>query len=294
MVEPRVRGGGLPGRDRHPRPAGRRHVPRRCAIPASSGSTAPSARGRSATSRPTRARARSSTPSRASTPTAAARRRGCGATCATPARAGEPEPGRGNVRVAAPGLPLRARGGPHDRPDAQLGRHDVRLGLGDGLPRPQRPAPGRRGSTCRTRTRKTSARTTGWPIRWGYTPDAATPRSTRSCATGRRAGSCTRATTTRAGPNTTGAPTPWSGCARRRTSAGVILSRFGPAPARARRVAARPDGALQPRVPVPSLRHPGRPAVRGRPVPDERGEGRRPDAAGLGRSRRGSARPWTC
>lgn len=42
-------------------------------------------------------------------------------------------------RAGTPGVPLRARGRPHDRPDAQLGRDHIRLGLGDGLPRAERP-----------------------------------------------------------------------------------------------------------------------------------------------------------
>ena len=54
-------------------------------------------------------------------------------------------------------------------------------------------------------------------------------RSTRSCARATRAGSSIRSTTTRAGPNTTGAPIPSTGCATTQDVRRVILSRFGPA-----------------------------------------------------------------
>ena len=179
--------------------------------------------------------------------------------------------------------------------DAQLGGDDVRLGLGDGLPRAEHPGQARERSTSPTPTRRTSAPTTGSRSAGATRRTRTRRRLDRDRARRVREGHRLSASTaTRAGPSTTGAPTRCAGSRRRRPVRRVILDRFGAGAAEARRVGLRPPGALQPRLPLPPLRHPGRAAVRRRPVPDERRRGRRTDARRLGPRRRSSGRRSSC
>ena len=191
-------------------------------------------------------------------------------------------------------LPLRARGGPHHRPDAQLGRHHLRLGLGDGLPRAQRRSSATASSTSPTPIRRTSGSYDRLAIRWGYTPDAGPATLDAIVREGYARGIVYPLDDDPRWAEYDWGPDPVAWLRTTQDVRRVILSRFGPGQLAPGELALRPAGALQPRLPVPSLRHPGRAAVRGRAVPDQRGEGRRPDADGLGAGGASSARRSTC
>ena len=194
----------------------------------------------------------------------------------------------------AAALSLRPRGGPHPGPDAQLGRHDVRLGLGDGLPRgPNIAAPKDGGLDL----------SDAYPTDIGSYDRLMIRGATRPTRIPRRLDRIVREGYARGDVYPLDGDPRWAEydwgadpVAWLRTTQAVrrvILDRFGAGSARAGRAGLRPAGALQPRLPLPPLRHPGRPAVRRRPVPDERARGRRAGAGRVGRRGQaaGGARP---